>query len=37
MLSDGDGAKIRKKAENQEDKARINEIASVGVAKLGTG
>ena len=37
MLSDGDGAKIRKKAENQEDKAWINEIASVGVAKFGTG
>jgi len=29
MLSDGDRAKIRKKAENQEDKARINEVAAV--------
>ena len=37
MLKDGDCAKICKKAEKQEDKAGINEIATVGVTEFGTG
>src|SRR6266566_2892031 len=37
MLSDGNRAKIRKKAEKQEEKPGISEISAVGVTKFGTG